>query len=233
MIRAGILGTGNIGTDLLIKLIKSDFINPVIFSGRRKNSKGIKLALKKNIKVSDRGIQFFIENSNFCDVIYDCTNALDARKHAKVFKKQHIRVFDLTPAKVGSFCIPGIYQKKTNNLNMITCGGQASIPLLHTISKHCNELKYIEVISQIAADSAGMATRLNIDDYIETTEKAIYQFTKAQKCKVILNLNPAVPQVNMQTTLFIRAKNFDFEPLVGSVYKKIIELKKTFHFTNY
>ena len=85
---------------------------------------------------------------------------------------------------------------------MITCGGQASTPLLNVISKHC-DLEYIEVVSQIASDSAGMATRLNIDNYIHTTERAISEFTGCNNCKVILNLNLAIPQVDMQTTLFI------------------------------
>ena len=111
-------------------------------------------------------------------------------------------------------------------MNMVTCGGQASIPLLYSISKHCEELSYIEVVSQIASDSAGMATRLNIDNYIETTESAISQFTNTQKCKVILNLNPAIPQVDMQTTMFVKAKNFNFEIIIKNIYKTISDLRK-------
>ncbi|MDG2372177.1 MAG: acetaldehyde dehydrogenase (acetylating) [Flavobacteriaceae bacterium] len=227
MIRAGIIGTGNIGTDLLLKLIKTDFINLVIFSGRRLNSNGMKVAKKNNIEITDTGIQFFIDNPNFCDVIYDCTNAFDAKKHARIFDKQQIKVIDLTPAKVGAFSVPSLnIPINEMNINMITCGGQASIPLLHSISKHCDKLSYIEVVSQIASDSAGMATRLNIDNYIETTENAIFQFTGTEKCKVILNLNPAIPQVDMQTTMFVKANSFDFEPLVGNIYEKIMDLRK-------
>ena len=227
MIKAGIIGSGNIGTDLLLKLIKTDFISLVIFSGRRLNSKGMETAKKNNIPITDNGIQYFIDNPNYCDIVYDCTNALDAKKHAKVFKEQQVKVIDLTPAKVGVFCVPSVNELKNEmNINMITCGGQASIPILYSISKHCDKLTYIEVVSQIASDSAGMATRLNIDNYIETTENAITQFTETEKCKVILNLNPAIPQVDMQTTMFIKANSFDFEPLLGSIYNKIIELKK-------
>ena len=227
MIKAGIIGSGNIGTDLLLKLIKTDFISLVIFSGRRLNSKGMETAKKNNIPITDNGIQYFIDNPNYCDIVYDCTNALDAKKHAKVFKEQQVKVIDLTPAKVGVFCVPSVNELKNEmNINMITCGGQASIPILYSISKYCDKLTYIEVVSQIASDSAGMATRLNIDNYIETTENAITQFTETEKCKVILNLNPAIPQVDMQTTMFIKANSFDFEPLLGSIYNKIIELKK-------
>ena len=226
-IKIGIIGTGNIGTDLLIKILKIPSFEVNIFCGRRLESKGIGLAKSKGVQVSDRGIEYFINNPKCCKIVYDCTNAIDAIKHAKIFKDQGIRVIDLTPSKGGSFCVPSVNELKNEmNMNMITCGGQASIPLLYSISKHCNQLTYIEVVSQIASDSAGMATRLNIDNYIETTENAITQFTEVEKCKVILNLNPAIPQVDMQTTMFIKANSFDFEPLMGSIYNKIIELKK-------
>ena len=228
MIKAGIIGTGNIGTDLLLKLINTDFIEPVIFAGRRMSSNGIKLAQEKGIPVTDKGIDYFIENYCVADIIYDCTNAIDAKQHAKVFKKQGVKVIDLTPAKVGDLCVPTINPeaiKTKGNVNMITCGGQASTPLLNVISKHCN-LEYIEVVSQIASDSAGMATRLNIDNYIHTTERAITEFTGCNNCKVILNLNPAIPQVDMQTTLFIKAKNIKFSSLNKDIYKTIKNLKE-------
>ncbi len=229
MIKAGVIGTGNIGTDLLLKLIKTDFINPVIFAGRRMESNGIKLAQEKNIRVTDKGIQYFIENPKCCDVVYDCTSAKDAKEHAKIFKSQGIKVIDLTPAKVGDLCVPNINPKiiqDNNNVNMITCGGQASTPLLNIISKHCSDLDYIEVVSQIASDSAGMATRINIDNYIHTTERAIKEFTKCKDCKVILNLNPAEPQVDMQTTMFIKAENIKFSSLVKDIYDTIKKLQE-------
>ena len=228
MIKAGIIGTGNIGTDLLLKLIKTDFIKPIIFAGRRMSSNGIKLAQEKGINVTDKGIQFFIDNKIYIDVIYDCTNATDAKKHAKIFKEQGVKVIDLTPAKIGDLCVPTINPeaiKTQDNVNMITCGGQASTPLLNVISKHC-DLEYIEVVSQIASDSAGMATRLNIDNYIHTTERAIFEFTGCNNCKVILNLNPAIPQVDMQTTLFIKADNYQFSELNKEIYKTIERLQE-------
>ena len=228
MIKAGIIGTGNIGTDLLLKLKKTDFIIPVIFAGRRMESNGIKLAQDLNILVTDKGIQYFIDNPHCCDVVYDCTSAKDAKEHAKIFSKQGIKVIDLTPAKVGDLCVPNINPKiiqDNGNVNMITCGGQASTPLLNVISKHCSDLDYIEVVSQIASDSAGMATRINIDNYINTTEKAIKKFTNCKKCKVILNLNPAEPQVDMQTTMFVKASNIKFSTLVKEIYETIKKLQ--------
>jgi acetaldehyde dehydrogenase len=229
MIKAGIIGTGNIGTDLLLKILKTDFIKPVIFAGRRLDSDGIKIAQSKNIPVTDKGIQYFIDNPNCCDVVYDCTSAEDAKKHAVIFTEQGIKVVDLTPAKVGPLCVPSINPEvmtEAGNVNMITCGGQASMPMLNLISKYCDKLDYIEVVSQIASKSAGMATRINIDSYIHTTEMAIRKFTKCNNCKVILNLNPAEPCVDMQTTMFLKFQNVNFELLVEEIYKKIKELKQ-------
>ena len=226
VIRAGIIGTGNIGTDLLLKILKTDYIKPVIFAGRRMSSNGIKIAQEKGVPVTDKGIDW--EDWMGVDVVYDCTNAIDAKKHAKIFDELGIMVVDLTPAKVGTLCVPTInpHALITNsNVNMITCGGQASTPLLNVISKHC-DLEYIEVVSQISSDSAGMATRLNIDNYIHTTERAITEFTGCNNCKVILNLNPAIPQVDMQTTLFIKADNYQFSELNKEIYKTIERLQE-------
>jgi acetaldehyde dehydrogenase len=229
MIKAGIIGTGNIGTDLLLKILKTNFIQPVIFAGRRMESDGIRIAIEKNVQITDKGIQYFIDNPKCCDVVYDCTSAADAIEHAKIFAEQRIKVIDLTPAKVGPLCVPSINSSiilNEDNVNMITCGGQASMPMLNLISKYCDKLDYIEIVSQIASKSAGMATRINIDSYIHTTEMAIRQFTKCNNCKVILNLNPAEPCVDMQTTMFLKFQNIDFETLVEEIYKKVKELKK-------
>ena len=170
IIKAGILGTGNIGTDLLLKTLKTDFIKVVAFVGRRLDSDGMRVAKEHNINISDKGIQYFIDNPKCCDVIYDCTNASDAIEHSKIFKEQGIKVIDLTPAKVGDMCVPDINSSiilSDDNVNMITCGGQSSIPMLHLLSKECKGLEYVEVVSQIASKSAGMATRINIDNYIK------------------------------------------------------------------
>ena len=228
MIKAGILGTGNIGTDLLLKILRTDFLTPVIFSGRRMDSDGMRVAKAHDVPITDKGIDYFIENPNVCDVVFDCTNAIDALEHAKVFASQGIKVIDLTPAKVGELCVPSINGDvitSQNNVNMITCGGQASLPLLHLISQNCESLEYVEVVSQIASKSAGMATRINVDNYIQTTESAIKKFTSTDKCKVILNLNPAEPCVDMQTTMFIKFTNINFENLIEQIYNKIKELK--------
>ena len=227
-IKAAILGTGNIGTDLLLKALRSGFIDVVAFIGRRLDSDGMTVARNRGVLVSDQGIEYFKNNANCCDVVYDCTNALDAIEHAKVFKEQGIKVIDLTPAKVGDMCVPDVNSDiilTDDNVNMITCGGQASMPMLHLIAKPCKGLEYVEVVSQIASKSAGMATRINVDNYIETTRKAITKFTGCKNTKVILNLNPADPCVDMQTTIFIKTKDIEFNNLTESITEKIEELK--------
>ena len=161
MINVGILGTGNIGTDLLLKILKTNYINPVIFSGRRLDSEGIKIAQSKGIPVSIEGINFFNNNYQNVKLVYDCTNAADAKIHAEIFNSLGIKVIDLTPSKIGAMCVPEINPEiifSENNVNLITCGGQASLPILHLIAKETKGLKYIEVVSQAASKSAGMAT---------------------------------------------------------------------------
>ena len=227
-IRVAIIGTGNIGTDLLLKALRTDFLDVVAFVGRRLDSEGILIATKHNVVTSAEGIRYFLDNPKCCDIVYDCTSAADATEHAKVFRQQGIKVIDLTPAKVGIMCIPDINSDAIlteNNVNMITCGGQASIPILHLVSKHCSKLEYIEIVSQIASKSAGMATRINIDNYIETTKKAISKFTGCDNTKVILNLNPAQPCVDMQTTMFIEAESVNLKELAEEITNKIEELK--------
>jgi acetaldehyde dehydrogenase len=227
-LRIGIIGSGNIGTDLLIKALKSIFVTPVIFVGRRSDSEGIKIAKNLGVETSIEGIDFFKKNHNYCDVVFDCTDAFSAISNYEVFNKQKIKVIDLTPAKIGELCVPLINDNailNSNNVNMITCGGQASIPLLYTISKYCEDLEYVEVVSQVASKSAGMATRINIDEYIHTTEKAIKKFTNARECKAIINLNPAEPCVNMQTTIFLKCKSMKTENLLSEINVKINEIK--------
>lgn len=229
MIKVGIIGTGNIGTDLLLKILKTNHLEPIIFAGRRLDSEGIEIAKNRGVNITNKSINYFLENPNCCDIVFDCTNADDAKNNSKIFAEQGIKVIDLTPSKVGVMCIPSINHEvilNNNNVNMITCGGQSAIPMLNLISKYCENLYYVEMVSQISSKSAGMATRINIDSYIHTTESAIKYFTNTQICKVILNLNPAEPCVDMQTTMFLQIGNVDFNKLVEEIYKKVKELQK-------
>ena len=227
--KIGILGTGNIGSDLLIKLNKIGFKN-ISFVGRRKDSKGIEMAKALGIATSTEGIVFFQKNRH--DIVFDCTNALDAILHYDILKPLGTKIIDLTPAKLGEICVPiidGECIKNCDNINMITCGGQASLPLIHVICQTVKEVEYIEIVSQIASKSAGMSTRINIDNYIETTQYAIHKYSSAKKCKVILNINPAEPCVDMQTTIFMQIKNINsvnFEEIISNIYNRLREIKE-------
>jgi acetaldehyde dehydrogenase len=221
--KVGIIGTGNIGTDLLIKTLRSKELEMVAFVGRRLDSDGIQKAQALGVNISIDGLNYFTNNPKV-DVVFDCTDAFTAVKNWNVFKRLGIRVIDMTPAKIGEMCIPIINRdsiRNNPNVNMVTCGGQASIPILNLISQCCSNLEYIEIVSQIASKSAGIATRVNIDQYIHTTEDAIHKFTNCNNCKVILNLNPAEPCVDMQTTMFVKAGEVDFDKLQSTLNERL------------
>lgn len=203
MFRVAIIGTGNIGMDLLMKLLKFSNVEIAAFVGRRASTK----VIPAGVKYCENGIEFFIDNPGCCDLVFDCTDAYSAKVHSKVFASQGIKVIDMTPSMVGKMCIPNVNCQLLNdelNINMVTCGGQVSIPLIDYFKCKLNSIRYVEVVTQISADSAGMATRENIDKYIETTENAIKEFTRIPNCKVILNINPHETTM-MQTTLYIKA----------------------------
>ena len=206
--RVGIIGTGNIGTDLLYKLLKIPGCKVVAFVGRRESTK----KLPSNVPYQSNGIQYFIDHPGVCDIVFDCTDAYAAMENAKVFLSQNIHVIDMTPSKIGIMCVPNVNcecLRHTQNVNMITCGGQVSIPLLKYLTSSC-KVSYAEVVTQISSESAGMATRINVDKYIQTTESAIKMLVGIDNCKVILNVNP-LPETVMQTTIFLKATGGNFE----------------------
>ena len=208
MIKICIIGTGQIGFDLLNKVMQLDFVEIIAFIGRRQSTK----ILPINIFYSDKSIQYFIENPKCCDVVFDCTDAYSAVINSKIFFEQGIKVIDLTPSNVGDFYIPNISSYNSLNINMVTCGGQSSIPLLKYLNNKF-DITYAEVVTQINSESAGMATRINVDKYIEITEAAIYKFINTPKCKVILNINPHINTI-MQTTIFLKVEKpniYDFD----------------------
>lgn len=205
-----ILGSGNIGTDLLVKLLRSNYLTCPIFIGRSLNSSGLQKAQALGVPITIESIQYIQKNPDCCDIVFDATSAKDHIEHAVILSKLNKFVIDLTPAKVGTMCVPAVNLQECinkNNVNMITCGGQASIPIAYAVGKSHSEVEYIEVVSSIASRSAGPATRLNLDEYIHTTEEGVKHFSGAQKTKAILNLNPAVPCINMQTTVFAKVRD--------------------------
>jgi acetaldehyde dehydrogenase (acetylating) len=228
-LKVAILGSGNIGTDLLIKIQRSEYLDCVLFIGRNLSSPGMAKAIELGIRVSDESINAIIKNPKSVDLVFDATSARDAKFHWEQLNKIGKIVIDMTPAKLGALCVPAVNLSEMlecRNVNMITCGGQASIPMALAIGRTQKKVEYIEVVSSIASRSAGPATRLNLDEYIETTENALKYFSNVPRAKAILNLNPAEPCIDMQTSIFAQIENPDMDLLlieVNSMVKKIQE----------
>ena len=222
--KVSILGSGLIGTDLLVKILRSPYLECSLFIGRNSQSRGMAKALSLGVKISEKSIKELIENPDVCELVFDCTSARDHKIHAPELEKLNLKAIDLTPAQVGKMCVPGVNLKEClnyNNVNMITCGGQASIPLAYVIGKVHKEVEYIEVVSTISSRSAGPATRANLDEYIETTERGLKAFSGAGRTKAVLVLNPADPCINMQTTVRAIVKNPKMDELKSQINEMV------------
>ncbi|MDO8954828.1 MAG: acetaldehyde dehydrogenase (acetylating) [Gammaproteobacteria bacterium] len=222
-LKVAILGSGNIGTDLLIKSLRSPHLDCQVLIGRSHSSNGLQKAASLGVATSTESIDYIIKNPQCCDIVFDATSAKDHFIHAPILKDLGKFVIDLTPACVGEICVPAVNLEECltkPNVNMITCGGQASIPIAYAIGQVNQEVEYIEVVSSIASRGAGPATRLNLDEYINTTEFGLKRFSGALKTKTILNLNPALPCINMQTTIFAKVKH----PNLPELQKKVAEM---------
>jgi acetaldehyde dehydrogenase len=205
--RVAIIGTGRVGTDLLFKALSSPHLDPVVFVGRNHDSEGLRIAKDLGVEVSS-------------DYVFDATSAQSHRRHNAVLQPAGKFVVDLTPAKLGTLCVPSINladSVRHQNVNMITCGGQAALPLAHAIRSAVSEIDYIEVVSSISSKSSGLATRENIDEYLTTTESSLMLFSKARRAKAILNINPAFPDVCMQTSIYAYATFDDFDRIGAAV----------------
>lgn len=204
-LNVAILGSGNIGTDLLLKTLRSPFLKCTLLIGRNMESNGMRRARELSVPVSDRSIDAIVDNPDTCDLVFDATSARDHLVHWPILERLGKFVIDMTPSKVGHMCVPALGDfghGNHANINMVSCGGQAVIPLAVALRSVHAEIGYIEVVSSIASKSAGPATRANLDQYVETTEEALRHFSRCAQAKAILNLNPAEPPIDMQTTLF-------------------------------
>lgn len=223
-----ILGTGNIGTDLLVKVLRSPVLECRLFAGRNLSSPGMTKASLLNVPVSARGIAGIAGLKNELALVFDATSALDHVKHAPQLAEMGVVAVDLTPAKVGRMCVPAVNLAEClgePNINMITCGGQAAIPLAHAIKTANPGVEYIEAVSSIASRSAGPATRINLDEYLQTTEHGLELFGGCARTKAILNLNPAQPCVHMQTTVMAKIAKPDLARTRLAVAEMVARIK--------
>ena len=203
--KVAIIGTGNIGADILMKLQRSSILECGMFAGRSEGSDGIKLAKSLGVPTSTQSIQAIEQNPECCEIVFDATSATVHQYHAPILKNLKKFAIDLTPAQVGKMCVPVINLEEClneDNVNLVTCGGQATIPIAHVISQIHPDAKYIEIVATIASKSAGQGTRNNIDEFTQATSDALAEFTGIEHTKAIIVLNAAEPPVTMRNTIY-------------------------------
>lgn len=203
-VKVAILGSGNIGTDLMIKLGRSDILELTAVIGIDANSDGLRRAKELGYVAIDTGIDGFLEQPELAEIVFDATSAKAHIRHAKALKAAGKKVIDMTPAAVGMLIVPPVNSKEhldAENINLITCGGQATIPMVHAVNR-VSPVAYAEIVATISSKSAGPGTRANIDEFTETTSRAIQEVGGAKKGKAIIILNPAEPPILMRDTVY-------------------------------
>jgi acetaldehyde dehydrogenase len=228
-VKVGIIGTGNIGCDLLIKIVRSNILDCSIFAGHNPDSEGIRFARSLGVLTTFDSIRYIEEHPDCCDIVFDATSAEVHRYHASMLERLSKFTIDLTPAHIGAFCVPIINLDaaiKQKNVNLITCGGQATIPIASVLSKIHPEIEYLEIVATIASRSAGIGTRNNIDEFTQTTKEALMEFTNISKTKAIIILNPAEPPIIMHNTIYALLKHPNMQKITTEIYKIEQDVKK-------
>jgi acetaldehyde dehydrogenase (acetylating) len=204
-VKVAVLGSGNIGTDLMMKLRRSSVLELTAVIGIDPESDGLKWAREMGYKAIDSGLDGFLETPELADIIFDATSAKAHIRHARILKEAGKQVLDLTPAAVGPFVVPPVNISEhldAENINLITCGGQATIPIVHAVNQ-VQQVGYAEIVATISSKSAGPGTRANIDEFTETTSRGIVEIGGAKKGKAIIILNPAEPPILMRDTVHV------------------------------
>ncbi|WP_102027628.1 acetaldehyde dehydrogenase (acetylating) [Salirhabdus sp. Marseille-P4669] len=224
-VKVAILGSGNIGTDLMIKLGRSETLELTTVIGIDPESEGLKRAKALGYQTFTNGIEDFLNHPDLADIVFDATSAKAHIRHAKKLKAIGKQVLDLTPAAVGPFVVPPVNIEEhlnADNINLITCGGQATIPIVHAIQR-VQQVEYAEIVATISSRSAGPGTRANIDEFTQTTAKGIEKIGGAKKGKAIIILNPAEPPIIMRDTVyaFVEGANVEEEEITLSIKEMV------------
>lgn len=227
--KVGIIGSGNIGTDLMYKIERSENLQMSVMVGIDPDSDGLKRAADRGYNVISNGIDGLMDNLDLVDIVFDATSAYAHKKHSDLLTAVGKKVIDLTPAAIGPFTVPPVNLTEhldKPNLNMVTCGGQATIPMVNAISRVV-PVEYAEIVATVASKSAGPGTRANIDEFTRTTSKAIEQVGGAAKGKAIIILNPAEPPIIMRDTVnALVSEEGKEEEITASVQEMVKEVQK-------
>ena len=232
-LKAAIIGPGNIGTDLLMKAMRSDWIEPVWMVGVDPESEGLKRAKEFGMKTTAEGVDGMLAHVVEDDIriAFDATSAYVHAENSSKLNALGVVMIDLTPAAIGPFCIPPVNlkthaQKLEMNVNMVTCGGQATIPMVAAISS-VQEVAYGEIIATAASKSVGPGTRMNIDEFTRTTSAGVEQVGGAKKGKAIIIINPAEPPMIMRDTVHCLTEDEpDHDAITKSILAMVEEVKK-------
>jgi acetaldehyde dehydrogenase len=220
--KCAIIGSGNIGTDLMLKIVNtSEFLllNGVI--GIDPESEGLAMAQSLNIPISSSGLEGFLEMKEYQDtqIFFDATSAGAHQNHHEAIAKDGKQMIDLTPAAIGPYCVPVVNLSEhltEQNVNMVTCGGQATIPMVAAVNE-VSSVKYAEIVASVSSKSAGPGTRANIDEFTQTTALGLEKVGGADKAKAIIVLNPAEPPLLMRNTVFTLCDPVDQELVQESI----------------
>ena len=232
-INCAMIGSGNIGTDLMAKLQRSPNLNPVWMVGIDPESDGLLKAQAAGLKTTDEGVDGLIphiEEDNI-QIAFDATSAYVHGENNRKLQEKGVLVIDLTPAAIGPFCVPPVNLKEhvgeqEMNVNMVTCGGQATIPMVAAVSQ-VQPVEYGEIIATVASKSAGPGTRKNIDEFTRTTARGVEEIGGAKKGKAIIILNPAEPPLIMRDTVHCLTETEpDQAAITESVHAMIKEVQK-------
>jgi acetaldehyde dehydrogenase len=228
--KVAIIGSGNIGTDLMIKVMRlSDVLEMGAFVGIDPESDGLKRAARMGVPITAGGIEGLVALPGFKDIeiVFDATSAGAHKRHDEILRRHGKRVIDLTPAAIGPYTIPAVNgdaNLDAPNVNMVTCGGQATIPIVAAVNR-VSPVRYGEIVASIASKSAGPGTRANIDEFTETTSQAIEKVGGAERGKAIIVLNPAEPPLIMRDTVYCLTGDADQTAIAASVEAMVAEVQ--------
>ena len=232
-VKAAIIGPGNIGTDLLVKAMRSEVLEPVWMVGVIPDSPGLARAQELGLKTTAEGVDGMVPHlrEDGVQICFDATSASVHAENSRKVNEQGAVMIDLTPAAIGPFCVPPVnldeaMAARAMNVNMVTCGGQATIPLVHAVSR-VQAVSYAEIVATVSSRSAGPGTRKNIDEFTRTTADGIAKVGGADEGKAIIIINPADPPLIMRDTIHCLTKDApDEAAIAASVQEMIAEVQK-------